>query len=330
MRKALITARFTEEAKGSLRPFVEISEAGYGKSGQLLSETDFLAKACKVEVLVVELQPVTKVVIETAPNLEVIGSCRGTPNNVDIAAANRRGIPVLYTPGRNATSVAEITLSLMLNLARNVLPAVCSLREDGWGTGSNSPFIKFRGIELYGKTNGIVGLGAVGREMAKRAVALGMKVLVTDPYVPTEAIKTLGGISTTLKVLLESSDFVSLHAKLTNETRGMIGAAQLARMKKSAYLINTASGLLVDYDALLTALRERQIAGAGLDVFAIEPLPQGHPLLNLDNVVATPHIGGATSDVAYHQSVMMAEDLKRYLTGEMPKFVYNRELFAGR
>lgn len=327
-KKALITARFTPEGREILADMLDITRAGYGVGGELLPDADFAAMAAGVEVLVVELQQVTKAVIDAATRLEVIASCRGTPGNVDVGAATARGIPVLYTPGRNAVSVAEAALALMLNLARNIFPAVCSLRGGEWGSGSESPFIRFRGVELYGKTIGIVGFGAVGRELAKRAVALGMRLLVTDPYVPADAVEEAGGVGVSLDELLAVSDFVSLHAKVTAETRGMIGGPQFAMMKQTAYLINTAGGLLVDEGALLNALRERRIAGAGLDVFAVEPLPAGHPLLDMGNVIATPHVGGATSDVSYHQSVMVAEDIRRYLSGQRPEAVYNPEVLG--
>ena len=322
-KKALITARMNDEAVELIKPFLQIRKDGYGAGKGVLSEEEMIEKTTSIDVLIVELEPVSRKVIEASPQIKVIGSCRGTPNNVDITVATERGIPVLYTPGRNAVSVAEVTICLMLSLARNIKPAMLSLSAGNWGAGDDSPFVKFRGIEVFGKTLGIVGFGAIGQEVARRATALSMKVLVFDPYVPIETIKVFNGTPASLNTLLELSDFISLHAKLTDQSRGIIGLEEFSRMKNTAYLINTASGLLVDEAALLNALRKKEIAGAGLDVFSIEPLPSNHPLLGFDNVIALPHIGGATSDVTYHQSMIMAEDLRRFLQGERPRNVIN-------
>jgi phosphoglycerate dehydrogenase-like enzyme len=329
-KKGLITARFTREGVDILDPFLEVTRAGYGTSAGILSENEVVSLVSDKEVLVVELEPVTKAVMNAAPKLQMIGSCRGTPSNVEMEEATRRGLPVLFTPGRNAVSVAELTLNLMLTLARNTMPAVDSLRNGVWASGDDSPFIKFRGIELYAKKLGLVGYGAIGKEVAQRAQALGMKVLVYDPFVPEESITAVGGIPVPLEELLKNCDFLSLHAKISDSTKGMIGKAQLALMKKTAYLINTASGLLVDEEALIRVLQNKQIAGAGLDVFATEPLPKNHLFLELDNVIATPHIGGATSDVTVHQSVMMAEDIRACLLGQTPRNIYNPEVLTSK
>jgi len=322
-RRLLITARFTSQGIAILEPFLHVTRSGYGVDGGVLAQCDFIEEAREAQILIVELQRISERTLQALPKVELIGSCRGTPKNVDIGAATERGIPVLHTPGRNAVSVAELTLALMLNLGRNILPAARALKRGEWGSGFRSPFIRFRGVELHNKTLGVVGLGAIGREVALRASALGMAVLVVDPFVESAEISRLGWVVTTLDDLLQRSDYVSLHAKANRSTRGMIGASELERMRPTAYLINTASGQLVDEEALLVALREGHIAGAGLDVFGEEPLPADSPWLGLDNVVATPHIGGATSDVAYHQSIIMAEDVRRWITGHEPKHVYN-------
>ncbi len=328
MKKALITARFAEEGKAIIEPLLDITYDGYGKNGILIDEKKFCEMASEVEVLIVELQQVTKTVIEKATHLEVICSSRGTPNNVDIEAANSRGIPVLHAPGRNAISVAEHVLSFMLNLSRNVLPSIDSLRDNKWGSGSDSPFIKFRGREIFGKTIGIVGYGAIGREVAKRTAALGMQVFVSDPYISGNKIREQGYKPVNLEELLTQSDFITLHVMPNEKTLNMIGVKELAQMKRSAFLINTASGKLVDENALLDSLRNGGIAGAGLDVFAVEPLQKNHSLLTLDNVIATPHIGGATFDVETHQSIIIADGLKQFLSGHKPQNIYNPEVFS--
>jgi D-3-phosphoglycerate dehydrogenase len=328
MKNALITARFDPAGLEILRPYLKISQSGYGQTGQVLPLNHFIELLKDVQVLIVELQEVTKEALDASCSLEVIGCCRGTPVNVHVSEATRRGIPVLYTPGRNAVSVAELTIALMLNLARNVLPASRSLHNDEWGHGPASPFIRFRGVELFGKTAGIIGLGAVGREVATRLAALGMRLLISDPYVPPKVIEELGGTLTDLETLLTQSDFVTLHCKLSDETRHIIGTHELGLMKETAYLINTANGQLVEEMALIEALRARRIAGAGLDVFYDEPLALDYPLKELSNVLLTPHIGGATSDVTYHQSIQLATDIERYLTGKRPEAIYNPEVLA--
>lgn len=324
-KTALITARFTDDAMNLLLPFLDITRAGYGMGQGLLSDDDFLLASKDVDILIVELQSVTDKVIQANKNLELIGSCRGTPNNVDLNSASERGIPVLNAPGRNAVSVAELCLTLMMMLSRNVKQAMVGLADGNWGTGNESPFIKYRGVEIYGKTIGIIGFGAIGREVAKRTRLLGMKVIVYDPFVNEDQIISLGATPVPFDTLLENSDFVSLHAKLTDQTKGILGVNQFAKMKRTSILINTASGLLVDENALISALEQKQIAGAGLDVFAEEPIQKDSPLLKFEHVVALPHIGGATSDVSYHQAMIMAEDVKRYLTGENPLNIYNAQ-----
>ena len=328
MKKALITARLAEEGKAILEPILDIEYNGYGYHGKLMDDQEFLDKSRSVEVLVVELQEVTEAVIKAAKKLEVICSCRGTPNNVDIDAASSQGIPVLHAPGRNAISVAELVIGLIILLSSNTLPAINCLKNDQWESGQNSPFIKFRGKEIYNKTIGIIGFGAIGREVAKRSSALGMRVLVTDPFVSSEQVQDLGYHMVQFNELLNQSDFISLHVMPNKNTNNMIGSEELSKMKKSAYLINTASGKLVDEVALINCLRDGKIAGAGLDVFAFEPIEKDNPLLTLPNVVATPHIGGATFDVAIHQSVIIANGLKQFLSGLRPANIYNPEVLS--
>ena len=180
---------------------------------------------------------------------------------------------------------------------------------------------------MAGRTVGLVGLGAVGQEVARRLVAFAMTVLAHDPPVAADRGNPLRlpPEFVSLAELLQRSDFVSIHTPLTVETRGLIGARELGLMKPSAYLVNTARAAIVDEEALLAALRERRIAGAGLDVYNVEPLPPNSPWLRLDNVVLTPHIGGATSDVVRHQSHMIVADIERWLRGERPLNLVNRE-----
>jgi phosphoglycerate dehydrogenase-like enzyme len=190
-------------------------------------------------------------------------------------------------------------------------------------------FFDLKGNELWGKTVGIVGLGAVGREVAKRLKGFDTELLVYDPYVSAEVIEHLGAQNVDLKTLLTTADVVTLHAPLTEETRGMLGREELGLMKPSAFLINTARSELTDEGALYAALKEGGIGGAALDVFAEEPPPADHPLLQLPNVIATPHIGGNTWEIPAHQSRIVVSDLERIFQGKRPLHVVNPETLEG-
>ncbi|MBW2123431.1 MAG: 2-hydroxyacid dehydrogenase, partial [Deltaproteobacteria bacterium] len=287
-------------------------------------------------------EPIVREVIE-ATSLRIIACTRGGPQaNIDIPDATARGIPVLYAPGRNAVAVAELVFSLMIGVARHVAQAHHLLKtghylapagtsEGGernvvWGVEEGSPYMVFKGPELCGRTLGIIGLGEVGERVAARARAFEMKIIVYDPYIPEEKILQAGARPVDLETLLKESDFVTVHCKVTPETRDLIGEKEIALMKPSAYLINTARGAIVDEKALAVALREGRIAGAGLDVFKQEPLPSDSPLLTLDNVVLTPHIGGASWDVERHQTEIVVGDLARLLSGERPRCCANPEV----
>ena len=219
--------------------------------------------------------------------------------NVDIEAATRAGVMVMNIPEVNAVAAAEMALALMLALCRNVTQSNALLREQHWER------LSFMGIHLQGKTLGLVGLGRVGREVAVRASAFGMQVIAFDPYVPDEVANALNvELTEQLDPLLERSDIVSLHCQLTDETRNILGAAQLKRMKTGARLVNAARGGLVDEDALLEALKSGHLAGAGLDAYQVEP-PEGvsAELIGLSNVVATPHLGASTYEAQQDVSV---------------------------
>lgn len=324
----LITAPFTEEAAELLRPYAELRFGGWGVTKRKLTPEEMRQELTGAEIVITELDPVDAGAIAAHPQLKAIGCCRGNPVNVDVTAATAAGLPVLYTPARNAVSVAELTVALMIVAARHVLAASTSLRQGHWGEKGLSPYLAFRGVELNSRTVGLVGLGAVGREVAARLVPFGVQLLVYDPYVPEEIVARFGGQHVELLELCRRSDFISLHCNVTPETRGLLSRECFAAMKPTAYFINTARAAIVDEAALLEALREHRIAGAALDVFSEEPLPPQSPFLSLDNVILTPHIGGATEDVVRHHSFMIAEDVVRFLRGERPRYVFNPEVLA--
>ena len=262
------------------------------------------------DMLVTQFAPVSRAFIESMPALRLIGVLRGGTENVDVACATSRRISVWNTPGRNARAVAECTLALMLSEVRNVARAHAALQSGQWRRDfPNSGAIP----ELNEKTVGLVGYGAVARLVARYLAALGSRVVAYDPFVTADVAPVQ---MVDLPTLLRESDVVSLHARLTPETRHLIGPNELALMKPSAVLVNTARSGLIDEVALGAALAARRIMGAALDVFDIEPLPPAHPLLALDNVTLAPHLAGSTIDAFRNSPKLFAGHLARMLRGE--------------
>jgi D-3-phosphoglycerate dehydrogenase / 2-oxoglutarate reductase len=249
---------------------------------------------------------VTSALLEKSPRLRVIGRAGVGVDNVDVEAATRRGILVMNTPGGNAVSVAEHTFALLLALARSVPQANASIQAGRWEKSSLS------GTELRGKTIGLVGLGRVGTEVARRARALEMNVLAYDPYVTPAAAREVEVELVPLDDLLGRSDVVSLHTSLSAATEKMIDAAAIAKMKKGARLVNCARGELIDEAALAEALRSGHLAGAAVDTFAHEP-PKNSPLIGLPNLIATPHIAGSTAEAQEKVGVAIAQQVRDYL-----------------
>jgi len=268
-------------------------------------------------LLSVQFTPVSRRFIEAAERLEVIGVLRGGTENVDVEFATSRGISVLNTPGRNARAVAECTIGMILSEIRNIARSHACLKSGDWRRSfPNSDAIP----ELYGKTVGLVGYGAVGRLVAAYLEAFGSRIIAYDPYgtgdpAPAEMVD--------LDTLLKQSDVVSIHARLTDENHHLIGRKELALMKPTAILVNTARSGLIDEDALTRALAKREIMGAALDVFDTEPLPPDHPLVQLDNVTITPHLAGSTVDAFRNSPKLMAEHFKRMFNGERPLPIVN-------
>jgi D-3-phosphoglycerate dehydrogenase len=269
-------------------------------------------------VLVVESDSVKGPVLDL-PML-AIASTRGDPNNVDLPAATKAGVPVINAPGRNADAVAEMAVALLFAVRRGVVGADADVRAGQIYRDGTIPYQRFRAWELNGQTAGLVGLGAVGRALRWRLEGLGLNVVAYDPY-NSEAKHSLDEV-------LGLADVISMHAPVTDETTGMIGAAEFAAMKPGSVFINTARAQLHDTDALVAALRSGQLGGAGLDHFVGEHLPADHPLITMSNVVLTPHIGGATWDTEARQSQMVADDLERLLNGERPVHLANPEVLS--
>ena len=266
-----------------------------------------------VEVAVTQMGPFTERVLDAAPDLRFLVCCRGGPVNVNVKAATERGIIVSSTPGRNAGAAAEHAVTLMLGALRNLPRLQRTLEEGEWR--SDLYAYDECGGELDGATVGLIGFGAIGSRVARVMLAFGARVLVNDPFV---SVAPDGIELTGLEELLRRSDVVSLHARLTGETRGMIGAKQLALMPRGGVLVNTARGGLLDYDATVDALESGQLAAAAFDVFPAEPLPAGSRLLTAPNVVMTPHLAGATRQTAHRAASIAAEAVAAYLAGRDP------------
>jgi D-3-phosphoglycerate dehydrogenase len=234
-------------------------------------------------------------------------------SRVDVDAAREHRVWVTNMPGVNAAAVAELAFAQMIALARHTHAADSAVKANRWAEGP-----RFQGTELAGKTLGIVGMGNIGSRVALRARAFEMTLLVCDPYIPASKVTEIGGRWVGLDEVFREADFVTLHCPLNAETRHMVGAQQLTLMKRTAFLVNLARGGVVDEEALLQALREKRIAGAAVDVMESEPPRQNHPLLALDNVLLTPHIGGSTREAQSRGEWGAAEEVVRVLQGDRP------------
>jgi D-3-phosphoglycerate dehydrogenase len=264
-----------------------------------------------IDAAIIGVVPMTADVMAKASRLKIICAHGVGVDHIDLAAASGLGISVANCPGGSAQSVADLTFGLMIAAARNICGVERELRQGGWG--------RYHGIELWRKTLGIVGLGRIGRAVARRAAGFEMNVLACDPFIDSGRTALPGIKVVVLDELLQQSDLISLHVPLTDETRNMIGTAQFAAMKSGAYLINTARGGLVDEKALYRALADRRLAGAALDVFALEP-PGNSPLLGLDNIVLTPHIGAHTREAVERVGIMAADNIIASLEGRQPPY----------
>ena len=295
-------------------PWIELRPLRIYSAEQLAERVS----AERADVLVVEGDSVTGPVFELP--LTAVAATRGDPNNVDIAAATAAGVPVLNTPARNADAVAEMAIALLFAATRHLLTGDADVRAGEVFRDGSLPYQRFRAWEIAGRTAGLVGLGAVARALRWRLQGLGVDVIAYDPY-QDEARHSLDE-------LLAEADIVSLHAPVTDDTVGMIGAEQFAAMRDGAVFLNTARAQLHDTDALVTALRSGKVSAAGLDHFVGEWLPADHPLTGMANVVLTPHIGGATWNTEARQAQMVADDLEALLSGRRPVNIVNPEVLA--
>jgi len=274
-----------------------------------LGSNELAEAVAGADALLAGLDEVSAQVFAAAPRLRVVARYGVGTDRVDLAAAARCGVTVTTTPGANANAVAELTMALLFALARPLVSGRDRVRAGEWPA--------LHGMELAGKTLGLVGLGRIGSLVARKAAALGMRVLAHDPNVVASDLAAM----VDLDVLGAECDFVSLHAPLTTETRGMVGKRFLGNLKPGTALVNTARGQLIDESALLWALEEGHLRAAALDVLAQEPPSPGHPLLGRDDVVVTPHIGPHTAEATAAMGRMALDELLAVLSGRAPRFV---------
>jgi D-3-phosphoglycerate dehydrogenase len=270
--------------------------------------------------------PFTEKVFKAAPNLKFIGICRGGPVNVDLEAATKAGVVVTYAPGRNAQAAAEFTIALILSSLRKISDADKEMKAGVW-RGDYFVYEK-AGQELNGTTVGVIGFGAVGKIVAKILNAFGANILVHDPFADPKQIEKLNCKAVELNELMSQSFVVTLHSRLTEKTKHLINADNLKLMPKGALLVNTARGGLLDYSSLPALLESGQLGGLALDVYDEEPPSQKYPLLKSQNVVLTPHLGGATKQTGAVAAKIVAADLNRFLKGEKMMFVANPQVLS--
>jgi D-3-phosphoglycerate dehydrogenase len=291
-------------------PFGKIAEVDEASG----SEDELIDALAGREVLVTQMAPVTERVLLARPELKLVAVSRGGPVNVNVPAATENNVAVCYAPGRNATATAEMSVGLMLAALRRI-PETHAYTSVGTWRGDYYRYERC-GLELENTTVGLVGFGAVGSRVAKVLDAFGSEVLIYDPYADQGKLAEYGEPVTDLHDLLRRSRIVTLHARVTEETRGLIGRAEIEAMPAGSYLVNAARGPLLDYSALCAALESGHLAGAAFDTYAVEPIPAGDPLLNAPNVVMTPHIAGASKAVAEKAARIVAGEVGRWTRGE--------------
>ncbi|MFC4007976.1 2-hydroxyacid dehydrogenase [Nonomuraea purpurea] len=286
-----------------VRPFGRVGEVDEASD----VEDELIEALRDVEVCLTQMAPLTKRVIEAAPELRLFCVSRGGPVNANLEAASQAGVAVTFAPGRNAVATAEHTLAMLLAATRRIPQTHADLAGGVW----RGDYYMYDNVgpELEGNTVGLVGYGAIGRRVARMLEGFGATVLVYDPYVDVP-----GKVG--LDELLRRSHFVSLHARATPETTGMIGAAEIAAMPRGSVLVNCARGALLDYDAVCDALESGHLFGAAMDVFPEEPIPPGSRLLAVPNLVMTPHLAGASKETAMKAAAIVAADVARYVRGE--------------
>jgi len=318
MYKALMTEPlplFEEEKRQVYKDVVEITVAER-------TDQDSLAQAVgDYDAILVVYNLVSRQVIEAGKKLKVIGRYGIGTDNIDLEAATEHDIVVTYCPEYHLPTVAEHALALMFSLARKIVPSVIDAKNGNW------EYTKFRGVDIEGKTLGLLGLGRTGALMGRKAALLGMQVIGHDPYVTQEMLGDAGIAVRPLDEVIREADFLAVHVPLDDATRGSINSDVFGQMKKTAFLINTSRGPVVDEDALHDALTSGEVAGAALDVMTTEPPGPGHKLYGLENCIITPHTAWYTEEAMWRLEMTGAQNVIDALTGKRPKYVRNVEVY---
>ena len=337
--KVLFTAEAEEALLKELYEFCDLEFAGWKVNRKALSADELTERLQGKDVLITSYDKVTRQVIENCGNLKLIVCARANPVNVDHQAAKEKGITVSYTPGRNSDATAEFAVALLLNLIRHVSEAnnailsgkaildeaPTEIKTDvTWGKVKEChPYVQFQGPQIHGKTAGIMGYGSIGRRVAAILKGFGANLVIYDPYMSKVEVDAPGVELVDFETLLERSDFISCHMKVTEETKGIFDKHAFSHMKKGAYLVNNSRGAVIVEEDLIEALRTHQIGGAALDVFAYEPLYKGHPFVTgeLENLLVTPHISGACPDAIANGTILLVEEVRRFAQGKKMLYV---------
>ena len=313
--RALITCEVSNEFISALKTRgIEYELTGWGQTGNTLIQEELIAKAQGCEIVIVEIEDLNKVVIESLPDLKFVGVSRGTPVNVDLEFCKERGIPVVHTPGRNADSVADYCLSMMLDLSRKLTASSRHLASEGWMFDGKLPYLEFRGRDLGNLKVGLFGFGQIGARVAKRLHSgFGSQVYFFDPFVESSVhakkVKSLDE-------LFETCDIVSLHAPVIPETENSVNRALLRKLGPEGILISSARAKLIVEEDLYQSLANKEIASAAIDVFWKEPIDSQNRWVKLPNVICTPHIAGASTDVVSNHCETILNGIDKWLSTE--------------
>lgn len=324
LKKIITKIGLTElesETRGDIRTVwrkvEEFGPDGFEPPGNL----EFLIR--DAGIIAIHICPISSKIIKKAKNLKIIATARGGVENIDVEEATKRKIAVINSPNHNANAVAEYTIGLMISETRNIARSDYALRTTGWReiypNTENIP-------EIVNSKIGIIGFGQIGKLVVKKLQNFGAIIQVYDPFVPIEIIKKYGCIPVKFDELLRSSDIISLHVRLSDKTKGMIGFEEFKKMKISSYFINTARAGLVNLKALAEALKKKKIIGAAIDVYEEEPAPKDHPLFLLDNITVTNHRSGDTRNSYWDTPMMMSKQILKLLKGETPDYIVNPQV----
>ncbi len=330
--RALITASFHADGLERLRRHMDVVHEDWRETKHIHFDGVQFAeriRAAGAEVVIVEADLLREEVLDTCA-LRLIGCCRGDPINIALERATELKIPVIFAPARNADAVADLTLAFMLSLIRHVYEVNAAVKSGAMRFASTRDYLdvygRYGGFELGSATVGIVGLGAIGQRVARRARAFGAPVLAHDPVASDAAFAEAGAERRDLDAMLAETDILTIHCPELPSTFQLIGRQQLQRLKPGSYLLNLARASIVDDDAAYEALSSGHLAGAAFDVFRDEPLQPENRFARLPNVLVSPHLGGATRDVVRHQTEMVVDGIEAWLRGERPRHLANPDV----